>query len=102
MKVKHINVVEVLGHGTLLMNGKNCLAIGMGLAAGESYDAYLERRGKIDWQEAAEDFRQLIAGMQAVHEQVLTYTHNTPDPLFRNSAVYSYRQLPRVALCHVV
>ena len=102
VKIKHTNVVEVLGHGTILRNGSEYLAIGMGLVAGESYDEYLKSNGKLDWQKAAEDFRQLIAGVQAVHEQVLTYTHNTPDPLLRNSAVYSYRQLPRVALCHVV
>jgi|LauGreDrversion2_3_1035106.scaffolds.fasta_scaffold171570_1 hypothetical protein len=77
------------------MNGKDCLAIGMGLVAGESYDTYLERKGKIDWQEAAEDFRQLIAGMQAVHEQVLTYTRNTTDLLLRNSTLYMYRAMPR-------
>ena len=47
------------------------LAIGMELVGGENYDQYLQRNGKIDWQEAAEDFRQLITGMQAVHEQVL-------------------------------
>ena len=93
-KIKHTNVVEVLGHGTILQNGSEYLAIGMGLVAGESYDTYLERMGKIDWQEAAEDFRQLIAGMQAVHEQVLTYTRNTTDLLLRNSTLYMYRAMP--------
>ena len=88
VKIKHANVVEVLGHGTMIMNGSEHLAIGMGLVAGESYDEYLHSNGKLDWQKAAEDFRQLIAGMQAVHEQVLIYTRNTPDPLHRNSSVY--------------
>ena len=94
-KIKHTNVVEVLGHGTILQNGSEYLAIGMGLVAGESYDEYLKSNGKIDWQKAAEDFRQLIAGTQAVHEQVLTYTRNTTDLLLRNSTLYMYRAMPR-------
>lgn len=94
VKIKHPNVVEVLGHGHLIIHGSEYLAIGMGLVAGESYDEYLKSNGKLDWQKAAEDFRQLISGMQAVHEQVLSSPHNSPDPLLRNSTAHVYRALP--------
>ena len=70
LKINHPSVVKVLGQATEKRGGLELLAIGMELVAGESYDEYLKRNGKIDWQEAAEDFRQLITGMQAVHEQV--------------------------------
>jgi len=70
-KINHPSVVKVLGHATVKHGVLEYLAIGMELVDGESYDEYLLRNGKIDWQEAAEDFRQLITGMQAVHEQVL-------------------------------
>ena len=71
LKINHHSVVKVLGQSTARHGGLEYLAIGMELVVGESYDQYLKRNGKIDWKEAAEDFRQLITGMQAVHEQVL-------------------------------
>ena len=74
-KINHPSVVKVVGQATVKRGAVEWLAIGMELAAGESYEDYLKRNGKIDWQEAAEDFRQLITGMQAVHEQVLIQMH---------------------------
>ena len=71
LKINHPNVVKVLGQATVPYGDSKLLAIGMELVAGESYEAYLKRNIKINWQKAAEDFIQFISGMQAVHEQVL-------------------------------
>jgi serine/threonine protein kinase len=86
VKIQHPNVVKVLGRALLPLPvpdlGKvDCLAIGMELANGVSYDVYLKGKGTIDWQEAAEDFRQLISGMQAVHNQVLIAVHSQNELL---------------------
>lgn len=77
VKINHPHVVRVLGHATVRLIQRHgtvdYLAIGMELANGKSYDTYLkENGGKIEWKDAAEDFRQLIEGMRAVHNQVLT------------------------------
>ena len=74
VKVNHPSVVRVLGQATVRRGTVDCLAIGMELVDGTSYDTYLKtlKNGKIDWQDAAEDFIQLICGMKEVHNQVLT------------------------------
>ena len=75
-KIKHPCVVELVGYATIDNHPSlgNLLAIGMALVVGESYAAYLKENGKIDWKIAADEFRQLITGMQAVHEQVPSHT----------------------------
>eukprot|EP00961_Rhodomonas_salina_P246295 3328005-Rhodomonas_salina.4 len=62
--IKHPNVVNFLGRGTLSHGGRDYDVIGMDMAVGISYDEYLSNKGgKISWSEAADDFRQIISGM---------------------------------------
>jgi len=69
--IKHKNVIRFLGHGTLSHDGKDYDVIGMDMAVGTSYDVYVrqveERGEKLSWLEVADDFRQIITGMSAVH-----------------------------------
>jgi serine/threonine protein kinase len=70
-KIKHPCVVELVGRKAFTDPSRgNLLAIGMALVVGESYEEYLKENGKVDWKIAADEFRQLITGMQAVHQQV--------------------------------
>ena len=83
-KVRHPNVVEVLGHGIVSVKGRELLAIGMEFAVGKSYDQYLkENNGRIDWRSAAPDFRQIVAGMQAVHEKEIIHRDLKPANIVR-------------------
>ena len=76
-KIKHPCVVELVGWKAFTDPSRgNLLAIGMALVVGESYEEYLKDKGKIDWKIAADEFRQLITGMQAVHQQVPSHTEH--------------------------
>ena len=73
----HPSVVELVGSAKFKDASRgNLLAIGMALVVGESYVEYLKDKGKIDWKIAADEFRQLITGMQAVHQQVPSHTEH--------------------------
>jgi len=82
--IKHPSVVGVLGHGIVKQGEQEYIAIGMELVVGESYEDYIKANGgKIEWQSAAEDFRQIVTGMQAVHRLQVVHRDLKPANLMR-------------------
>jgi len=81
--IKHPNVVRYLGHGEF----NNFIAIAMDLVVGQSYDEYLSSHpdGKIDWQAAAKDFRQMMEGIKAVHANKTIHRDLKPANVMRKT-----------------
>jgi len=83
-KIRHKNVVKFLGRGTMQHGGSALDVIGMDLVVGISYEEYLaEKDGHLPWFEVAQDFRQIIDGMSAVHAEGIIHRDLKPANIVR-------------------
>jgi serine/threonine-protein kinase len=79
LAIEHENVCMTIDYGLLADNRPY---VAMELLEGESLRSYLQRRGKLDFDEAIEISLQMLAGLEAVHRRGIVHRDIKPENVF--------------------